>query len=154
YQLSAGDIGAYVAAVVTATGRGGSASATAVVPTAVAAAPVPTAVPSPAVVSQGVAGAVTTADGAAARVWRPGAIPPASTVTPTHRGKTVTFDVQPPLSKLTWPVELTFSSPTTDVIGYSTDGKVWLPATPLKTDALPVGASVGTFADPSGLPHA
>ena len=153
YQLSAGDIGSYIATVVTATGKGGSASASAVVPTAVAAAPVPAAVPSPAVVSQGVAGAVSTADGAATLVWRPDAIPLASIVTLTHTGQTVTFSVQPTLPKLTWPVELTYSSPTTDVIGYSTDGKVWLPATPLKTDALPVGASVGTFTDATGLPH-
>ena len=153
YQLSAGDIGAYVAAVVTATGRGGSASATAVVPTTVAAAPVPAPVPSPAVVSQGVAGAVSTVDGAATLVWQPGAIPLASTVTLTHTGQTVTFDVQPALPTLTWPVELTFSSPTADVIGYSTDGRVWLPATLLKTDALPVGASVGTLTDAAGLPH-
>jgi GH25 family lysozyme M1 (1,4-beta-N-acetylmuramidase) len=153
YQLGAGDIGAYVAAVVTATGRGGSASASAVVPTAIAAAPVPPAVPSPAVVSQGVAGAISTADGTATLVWQPGALPPASTVSLTRTGQTVTFSVQPTLAKLTWPVELTFSSPTTDVVGYSTDGKVWLPATALKTDALPVGASVGAFTDAAGLPH-
>src|SRR5262249_18038732 len=35
----------------------------------------------------------------------------------------------------------------------STDGKVWLPATALKSDALPVGASVGTFVDAAGLQH-
>ncbi|HEX3225062.1 MAG TPA: GH25 family lysozyme [Gaiellaceae bacterium] len=153
YQLSAADIGAYVATVVTATGKGGSASATAVVPTAVTAAPVPAAVPSPAVVSQGVAGAVSTADGAATLVWQPGSLPVASNVTLTHTGQTVTFSVDPALARLTWPVELTYSAPTTDVIGYSTDGKVWLPATPLKADALPVGASVGTFLDATGLPH-
>jgi GH25 family lysozyme M1 (1,4-beta-N-acetylmuramidase) len=153
YQLSAGDIGSYVAAVVTATGKGGSASATAVVPTAVTAAPVPAAVPSPAVVSQGVAGAVSTADAVATLVWQPGALPLGSTVTLTHTGQTVVFSVQPALPKLTWPVELTYSSPTTDVIGFSTDGKVWLPATPLKSNALPVGASVGTFTDATGLPH-
>jgi hypothetical protein len=153
YQLSAGDIGAYVAAVVTATGRGGSSSATAIVPTAVSAAPVPAAVPSPTVVPQGLAGAVSTADGAATLAWQPGALPLGSTVTLTHTGQTVTFGVQPTLPKLPWPVELTYSAPTTDVIGYSTDGKVWLPATPLKTAALPVGASVGTFTDASGLPH-
>jgi GH25 family lysozyme M1 (1,4-beta-N-acetylmuramidase) len=153
YQLSAGDIGAFVAAVVTATGKGGSASATAVVPTAVTAAPVPAAVPSPAVVSQGVAGAVSTADGAATLVWQPGALPLGSTVTLTHAGQTVTFSVDPALAKLAWPVELTYNAPTTDVIGYSTDGKVWLPTTPLKSDALPVGASVGSFVDAGGLPH-
>jgi len=153
YQLSAGDIGSYIATIVTATGKGGSGSASAVVPTPVAAAPVPAAVPSPAVVSQAVAGAVSTADGAATLVWQPGAIPLASAVTLVHTGQTVTFSVQPTLPELTWPVELTYSSPTTDVIGYSTDGKVWLPATPLKTDELPVGASVGTFTDATGLPH-
>jgi hypothetical protein len=124
-----------------------------VVPTAVTAAPVPAAVPSPAVVSQGVAGAVSTADGAATLVWQPGSLPVASNVTLTHTGQTVTFSVDPALARLTWPVELTYSAPTTDVIGYSTDGKVWLPATPLKADALPVGASVGTFLDATGLPH-
>lgn len=153
YQLSAGDIGSYIATVVTATGKGGSASATAVVPTPVAAAAVPSAVPSPAVVSQGVAGAVTTSDGTATLVWQPGALPLGSTVTLTNTGQTITFSVAPALAKLTWPVELTYSAPTTDVIGYSTDGKVWLPATPLKSNALPVGASVGTFVDAAGLPH-
>jgi hypothetical protein len=68
-------------------------------------------------------------------------------------GQTVAFSVQPALAKLTWPVELTYSAPSTDVVGYSTDGKVWLPATPLKSDALPVGASVGTFTDAAGLVH-
>ena len=153
YQLSAGDIGSYVAAVITATGKGGSGTATAAVATAVTAAPVPAAVPSPAVVSPGVAGAVSTADGAATLTWQPGAIPLATTVTLTHTGQTVTLGLTPALPRLTWPVELTYAAPTTDVIGYSTDGKVWLPTTALKSTALPVGTSVGTYTDPAGLPH-
>jgi hypothetical protein len=153
YQLTAGDIGDFVTVVVTATGKGGSAAVPAVVPTAVVAAPVPTAVPGSAAVVAGAAGAVTTTDGTATVTWQPGAIASGSTVSLAHSGNAISFTVQPAVAALPWPVEFTFGSASTDVVGYSTDGTVWLPATVLKTAALPLGTSVGAFRDSTGIPH-
>jgi GH25 family lysozyme M1 (1,4-beta-N-acetylmuramidase) len=153
YQLGAGDIGSVIAAVVTATGRGGSASATASTSTPVAPAVVPAPASGSTTASSTLAGAVTTADGTATLSWQPGAIPDGSLVTVARSGKAVMVGVSPAVAELPWPVELAFSTPSSDVVGYSTDGKVYLPATPLTSPALPLGVSAGTFAGTDGNPH-
>lgn len=153
YQLTAGDIGSFVTVVVTATGKGGSAAAPAVVPTVVAPAPVPTALAGSAPVVSGAAGAVSTTDGSATVAWQPGAIAAGSTVSLTATSKGISFTVVPAVAELPWPVEITFGSASSDVVGYSTDGKIWLPAAALKTSTLPLGTSVGSFLDATGTPH-
>ena len=63
YTLSPGDIGSTISLVVTATGKGGSTSATAAATAPVVAAPVPTAVPGSAVAQPALAGAVVSPTG-------------------------------------------------------------------------------------------
>lgn len=153
YQLTAGDIGSVVAAVVTATGRGGSATAAAPPSPAVEPAVVPPPASGSTTASSTLAGAVATADGTATLSWQPGAIADGSVVTLARTGKAVVLAVNPAVSQLAWPVELAFAAPSSDVVGYSTDGKVYLPATPLSSPALPLGVSAGTFAGTDGNPH-
>jgi lysozyme len=153
YQLSAGDIGTAVGAVVTATGRGGSASATAAVSAPVSAAPVPPASVGSATASSAAAGAVTTGDGTATLTWQPGAIADGTAVSLARAHQAVAFTVSPAAARLPWPVELAFATPSSDVVGYSTDGKVYLPATTLTTPTLPLGDAAGAFLDPTGAPH-
>ncbi len=153
YTLTPDDIGATISPVVTATGRGGSTSAPAPTTTPVVAAPVPTAVPGSAVAAAGAAGAVSTADGSATVSWQPGAVPLGSTVTLTVSGRGLLFSVFPAVAQLPWAVDLAYAMPTADVVGTSTDNKVWQAAPLLDTPALPVAQLTGTYADAAGLTH-
>jgi lysozyme len=153
YTLTPGDIGVPIGLVVTATGRGGSTSAT-VPPTApVSAAPVPAPVVRSAAAVAGAAGAVVAPDGSATVTWQPGALPVASTVTLDRVGKALVFDLAPKPSLLPWPVDITLATPTSDVVGYSTDGVVWRPAGQLTTAVLPPTQQAGLVVDASGLTH-
>jgi GH25 family lysozyme M1 (1,4-beta-N-acetylmuramidase) len=154
YTISPGDIGATISLVVTATSTGGSQAATTTATSVVAAAPVPPAVPSSAVAAPGQAGAVVTADGRATVTWQPGAVPDGSTVTlngferpPALAGSGVVLGITG-ATILPWPVDIAYATPpASGVFGYSTDGKVWLPAATLASAALPAGDTAGVFND-------
>ena len=152
YTLTPDDLNATVKAVVTATGRGGSTSAPSAATAVVVAAPVPPPVPDSLVAAAGAAGAVTTADATATVTWQPGAIPIGSTVTLTHAGAAYTFAVSPALTQLPFPVELTTTTSNTSV-GYSLDGKVWLPAPTLATPALAPTQQAGAYVDAQSVTH-
>ena len=154
YTLTPDDIGAAVSLVVTATGKGGSTSAPAAVTAVVAAAPVPPAVPGSTVAQPGLAGAVSSPDGAATVTWQPGAVPAGSTVSLAASGKGLLLGVTPAVAQLQWPVDLAYAAaPAGDVVGYSIDGRVWLAAPRLQTPTLPLGQIAGTYADAAGLAH-
>ncbi len=153
YTLTPDDIGATISPVVTATGRGGSTSVPAPTTAPVVAAPVPAAVPGSAVAVAGAAGAVSTADGSATVSWQPGAVPVGSTVTLALAGRGLLFSVSPAVPQLPWAVDLTYTAPTTGVVGTSTDNKIWRVAPHLATPALPVAELTGTYADAAGLTH-
>jgi hypothetical protein len=153
YTLTPDDIGATISPVVTATGRGGSTSAPAPTTAPVVAAPVPAAVPGFAVAVVGAAGAVSSADGSATVSWQPGAVPVGSTATLALSGRGLLFSVSPSIPQLPWAVDLTYTVPTTGVVGTSSDNKVWRAAAHLATPALPVAELTGTFTDAAGLTH-
>lgn len=154
YTLTPDDIGATVSLIVTASGKGGSTSAATAATGVVAAAPVPPAVPGSAVAQPGLAGAVSTVDGTATVTWQPGAVAAGSTVSLAAARKGLLFSVSPTVAQLPWPVDLAYSSaPAGDVVGYSTDGRVWLAAPLLRTPVLPPGQIAGTYADAAGLVH-
>jgi hypothetical protein len=154
YTPTPGDIGSTISLVVTATGKGGSTSATAATTPAVAAAPVPAAVPGSAVAQPGLAGAVVSVDGRATVTWQPGAVPFGSTVSLTTSGQALVLAVSPVVPQLPWPVDVVFAGAASAlVVGYSGDGKVWRPAAPLNTTLLPEGQVAGTYVDASGLLH-
>jgi GH25 family lysozyme M1 (1,4-beta-N-acetylmuramidase) len=153
YTLTPDDIGATISPVVTATGRGGSTSAPAPTTAAVAAAPVPVAVPGSTVAVAGAAGAVSTLDGSATVTWQPGAVPAGSTVSLKTARRGLSLSVSPTVAQLPWPVDVVYATPTTDVVGTSTDNKVWHVARHLLTPALPVAQLTGTYVDGTGLTH-
>ena len=154
YTLSPGDIGATISLVVTATGKGGSTSATAATTAPVVAAPVPAAVPGSAVAQPALAGAVATPDGQATVTWQPGAIAFGSTVSLTTSGPAVVLAVSPAVAQLPWPVDVAFTNAAaSSIVGYSTDGKIWRPAAPLATALLPAGQIAGAFVDAGGVLH-
>jgi GH25 family lysozyme M1 (1,4-beta-N-acetylmuramidase) len=154
YTLTPDDIGATVSLVVTATGKGGSTAAPAAVTPVVAAAPVPPAASGSAVAQPGLAGAVSSPDGTATVTWQPGAVPIGSTVSLATSGKGLVLGVSPAIPQLPWPVDLAYAAaPAGDVVGYSTDGRVWLAASSLQTPTLPLGQIAGTYADAAGLVH-
>ena len=153
YTLTPDDIGSTISPVVTATGRGGSTSAPAQTTATVAAAPVPAAVPGSAVAAAGSAGAVATTDGSATVSWQPGAVPVGSTVSLARAGRGLSFTVSPTVAQLPWPVDIAYATPTTGVLGTSTDNKVWHVAPHLLTPSLPVAQLTGTYVDGTGLTH-
>jgi len=153
YTLTPDDIGATISLVVTATGKGGSTSAPAATTAAVVAAPVPAAVVGSAVAQPGAAGAVSSADGSATVTWQPGAVPAGSTVSLSQSGKGLLVGVSPTPAQLPWPLDLVYAAPTTNGIGWSGGGKIWLVAPPVPTAALPVTELAGTYVDANGLTH-
>ena len=153
YTLTPDDIGSTISPVVTATGRGGSTSAPAQTTAPVTAAPVPAAVPGSAVAVAGAAGAVSTLDGSATVTWQPGAVPVGSTVSLAPSGRGLLLGISPTVAQLPWPVDLVYAQPTADVVGTSTDNKVWHAASHLAGPALAVAQLAGTYADASGLTH-
>ena len=159
YALTPDDIGSTLSLVVTATGKGGSQSATAPTTTVVAAAPIPPAVVTSAAAVQGQAGAVVTDDGRATVTWQPGAVPVGSTVTlsaadqqPALAGTGLALDIEPAVSLLEWPVDIGWASaPADQVVGFSTDGRVWAPVSALTGTTLPLGLLTGTYVDGTTL---
>lgn len=154
YVLTPGDIGSTISLVVTATGAGGSQSASAPTTGAIAPAPVPAAVAGPLTAQAGLAGAVVTADARATVTWQPGAVPIGSAVTlePGEPALTVpstglTLALAPaPADLLPWPVDVVYAAaPLDQVVGFSTDGKVWLPVPALTSPTLPDGVPAGTY---------
>ncbi len=155
YTLTPGDIGTTLSLVVTATGKGGAGTATAPTTAVVAAAPVPPAVAGSAAVQPGVPGAVISADGRATVTWQPGSVPAGATVSLAPAdgglwlaGTGVALDVQPPSGPLPWPVDLAYAAaPAAQVVGFSSDGRVWTPVAALTGATLPDGLDEGTYAD-------
>ncbi len=159
YVVTPGDVGSTLSLVVTATGPGGSQSATAPTSAAVAAAPVPAAVAGSLVVQPGLAGAVVTGDGRATVTWQPGALPVGTTVSlqaadgaPALPRTGLLLTLAPAQKTLPWPVDVAYAAaPAGQIVGFSTNGKVWLPVGTLTARTLPAGLSQGVYLDGSAL---
>jgi hypothetical protein len=159
YIVAPGDLGTTLSLVVTATGVGGSQSATAPTTAAVVAAPVPPAVVGTLVAQAGSAGAVVTTDGRATVTWQPGAVPVAATVTlapsdtpPAIAGTGVALAVTPAQQTLPWPVDVAYAAaPAGQVVGFSADGRVWVPVTALSAPTLAGGLIYGSYIDGTTL---
>jgi GH25 family lysozyme M1 (1,4-beta-N-acetylmuramidase) len=161
--LTPDDIGTTLSLVVTATGKGGSTSATAAASGVVVAAPLPPASIGSQTVRRGIAGNVQTDDGRASVTWQPGAVPVGKTVslTPfsgalTVPGTEVSLSVPGLSSKgFPWPLDLSYAQPqpSRTVLGYSTDGKVFHSVPLLQPVQLPPGTAVGWYVDSSNLLH-
>ncbi|HZT84104.1 MAG TPA: GH25 family lysozyme [Gaiellaceae bacterium] len=160
--LSPDDIGSTLSLVVTATGKGGSASVTAGPTGVVVAAPLPPVSIGTQTVHRGIAGNLQTDDGRATVTWQPGAVPVGKRVslTPftgllTVPGSEVSLSV-PGLSKgFRWPLDLVYARPqqARAVLGYATDGRVYQAVPPLQSAQLPPGTAVGWYVDPDKLTH-
>jgi GH25 family lysozyme M1 (1,4-beta-N-acetylmuramidase) len=163
YMLTPDDIGSTLSLVVTATGLGGSASATTAPTGLVVAAPLPPVSIGTQTVAAGIAGNLKTADGRASVTWQPGAVPVGKTVslgsfsgTLTVPGSEVSLSVPGLSSKgFKWPLDLMYAQPqpSKTVLGYSTDGKVFHPLPALRTPVLPAGTAIGWYVDSSNLTH-
>jgi GH25 family lysozyme M1 (1,4-beta-N-acetylmuramidase) len=161
--LNPDDIGSTLSLVVTATGKGGAASATAEPTDVVVAAPLPPVSIGTQTVRRGVAGNLQTEDGRATVTWQPGAVPVGKTVSLT----TFTGTLQVPGTEVSlsvpgmspkgfrWPLDLMYAQrqASRTVLGYSTDGKVYHSVPPLQPAQLPAGTSVGWYVDSSSLTH-
>jgi GH25 family lysozyme M1 (1,4-beta-N-acetylmuramidase) len=148
YTLSPGELGATVVLAVTARNSAGSQVATAPATAVVAPAPVPPAVAGSLAAAAGAAGAVASDDGAATVTWQPGAVPAGTTVSLASTPPALTLGLAPAVKTLPWPVDLAWASaPAGQVVGYSTDGKVWRPATALASPMLPAGVLEGSYSD-------
>ena len=159
-MLTPGDIGTALSLVVTATGKGGSQSATAATTASIAAAPVPAAVAGPLVAQAGAAGAVVTNDSRATLTWQPGSVPIGTSVsldpgekTPAIPGSGVSLTLAPTSGTLPWPVDIAYSAaPADQVAAFSTDGKIWIPLTTLTSPPLAGGLLQGAY-DAGGMLH-
>ncbi|MGH3053519.1 MAG: hypothetical protein ACRDL7_00900, partial [Gaiellaceae bacterium] len=161
--LTPDDIGSTLSLVVTATGKGGAASATTVPTDVVVAAPLPPVSIGTQTVRRGIAGNLQTDDGRATVTWQPGAVPVGKTVSLTAftgtlqtPGSEVSLSV-PGLSPkgFPWPLDLVYAQAQASrtVLGYSTDGKVYHSVPPLQPAQLPAGTSVGWYVDSGKLTH-
>ena len=161
--LTPDDIGSTLSLVVTATGKGGSASATTGTTDVVVAAPLPPLSIGTQTVRRGIAGNLQTDDGRATVTWQPGAVPVGKTVALTTfdslltvPGSEVSLSVPGLSSKgFPWPLDLVYAQrqASRTVLGYSTDGKVFHSVPLLQPAQLPAGTAVGWYADPSNLTH-
>jgi GH25 family lysozyme M1 (1,4-beta-N-acetylmuramidase) len=161
--LTPDDIGSTLSLVVTATGKGGSASATTGPTNVVVAAPLPAVSIGTQTVRRGIAGNLQTDDGRAAVTWQPGAVPVGRTVslsafsgTLTVPGSEVALSVPGLSSKgFRWPLDLTYAQtqPSRTVLGYSTDGKVFHAVPLLQPVQLAPGTAVGWYVDSNNLTH-
>jgi GH25 family lysozyme M1 (1,4-beta-N-acetylmuramidase) len=147
YLLTPGDIGATIEIVVTATNTVGSQSATSAPTAAVAAAPVPPPTPDSSTAQPGQAGAVATSDASATVTWQPGAVPDGTVVSLSGTSAQLTLALTPPIQPLPWPVDIAYATPRTaqQVVGYSTDEKIWSAVAPLTSATLPAGLLAGAF---------
>jgi GH25 family lysozyme M1 (1,4-beta-N-acetylmuramidase) len=161
--LTPDDIGSALSLVVTATGKGGSASATAATTDVVVAAPLPPVSTGTQTARPGIAGNLQTEDGRAVVTWQPGAVPVGKTVSLAAfdsplavQGSEVSLSV-PGLSPkgFRWPLDVRYAlpQPSRTVLGYSTDGRVYHSVPPLQLAQLPAGTSIGWYADSGGLTH-
>lgn len=161
--LTPDDIGATLSLVVTATAKGGAASATTSATDVVVAAPLPAVSIGTQTVRRGIAGNLQTDDGRATVTWQPGAVPVGKTVSLTAfsgtlavPGSEVSLSVPGLSSKgFRWPLDLAYAQPqpTRTVLGYSTDGKVYHPVPSLQPAQLPTGTAVGWYVDSNNLTH-
>lgn len=161
--LTPDDIGSTLSLVVTATGKGGAASATAATTDVVVAAPLPPVSIGTQTVRRGIAGNLQTADGRATVTWQPGAVPVGKTVSLSTFGGTLAVPGSevslyvPGLSSkgFRWPLDLVYAQPqpTRTVLGYSTDGKVYHSVPALQPPQLQPGTAVGWYVDASKLTH-
>jgi GH25 family lysozyme M1 (1,4-beta-N-acetylmuramidase) len=162
YTLTPGDIGTTVSLVVTATGAGGSQTATTPATGLVASAPVPTAAVGSAAEVPGQAGAVATTDGRATVTWQPGAVPDGASVAlspgervPALPGTGIVLLVSG-ATLLPWPVDVAYATapPAGSVLGYSLDGVIWRTPQALAAPTLPAGDVAGTYTDTAtGVVH-
>jgi lysozyme len=163
YTLTPGDIGATLNAIVTATGAGGSASATTPTSGAVAAAPLPAVSTGAQVAQPGVAGNVQSEDGRALVTWQPGAVPNGLNVilapfagTLSLPGSEIALGVDGlPAGGFPWPVDMSYAAPPQPgtVLGYSTDATIYAAVPPLASPALPAGMTLGSYVGDGGLVH-
>ena len=161
--LTPDDIGSTLSLVVTATGKGGAASATTAATDVVIAAPLPPVSIGTQTVRRGIAGNLQTADGRATVTWQPGAVPVGKTVslspfdgTLAVAGSEVALSVPELSSKgFRWPLDLVYAQPqpTRTVLGYSTDGRVYHSVPPLQPAQLQPGTAVGWYVDANKLTH-
>src|SRR5579884_707402 len=161
--LTPDDIGSTLSLVVTATGKGGAASATAATTGVVVAAPLPAVSVGTQTVKRGIAGNLETPDGRAIVTWQPGAVPVGRTVSltaaggsPAVPGTQVALSVPGLSSKgFRWPLDFMYTAaqPTRTVLGYSTDGRVFHSVPPLQPAQLPPGTAVGWYVDSNNLTH-
>lgn len=147
YTLSPGELGATVVLAVTARNSAGSQVSTAPATGAVVAAPVPPAVVGSLAATAGTAGAVSTEDGAQTVTWQPGAVAVGTTVSLAPAPSAVALGLDP-AATLPWPVDLAWASaPAAQVVGFSTDGRLWRPVTALTSPTLPAGVLEGAYSD-------
>jgi hypothetical protein len=154
YTVTPADIGLTVSLIVTATGAGGSQSATAPTSAVVIPAPVPAAVPGSLAAQPGLAGAVVTTDARATATWQPGVVPTGTTLALTPEdtlpsiagtGLSLTLDPASP-APLPWPVDIAYAAaPPGQVVGFSTDGKVWTAVAALTSPALAGDLAQGVY---------
>ncbi len=163
HMLTPDDIGATLSLVVTATGAGGSTSATTAVTGLVVAAPLPPVSTGSQTVVRGIAGNLQTEDGRAVVTWQPGAVHAGKTVslgifsgTLTVPGSEVSLTVPGLSSKgFKWPLDVMYAQPLPHrtVLGYSTDGKVYHAVPALNPPVLPAGTAVGSYVDSNHFTH-
>jgi GH25 family lysozyme M1 (1,4-beta-N-acetylmuramidase) len=161
--LTPDDIGSTLSLVVTATGKGGSTSATTATTDLVVVAPLPPVSVESQTVRRGIAGNLRTSDGRATVTWQPGAVPVGKTVSLTAfsgalavPGSEVSLSVPGLSSKgFRWPLDVMYAQPqpSRTVLGYSTDGRVFHTVPPLQPAQLPPGTAVGWYADSGNLAH-
>ena len=161
--LTPDDIGSTLSLVVTATGKGGAASAIASATDIVVAAPLPPVSIGTQTVRRGIAGNLQTDDGRATVTWQPGAVPVGKTVSLTGFGSALAVPnsevalTVPGLSSkgFRWPLDLMYAQPqpAKTVLGYSEDGKVYHSVPPLQPAELPPGTAVGWYVDVNSLTH-
>jgi GH25 family lysozyme M1 (1,4-beta-N-acetylmuramidase) len=161
--LTPDDIGSTLSLVVTATGKGGSATATTDTTDVVVAAPLPPVSIGTQKVQRGIAGNLQTDDGRATVTWQPGAVPVGKTVSLapfssllTVPGSEVSLSVPGLSSKgFPWPLDLAYAQPqpSRTVLGYSTDNRVFHVVPPLQPAQLPAGTAVGWYGDSDNLVH-
>jgi len=147
YVLTPGDVGATIDVLVTATNTVGSQSASSPPSAVVVEAPVPPATPESAAAQAGAAGAVVTTDAAATVTWQPGAVP-VGTVVALASTPRLALTLTPDARLLPWPVKIVYATPPAgEVVGFSTDGRIWAPVAELESDALPAGLPLGLYGD-------
>ena len=160
YTLTPGDIGAAISFVVTATGPGGSRSASSALSGVVMTAAVPAPVVASSPADPGLAGAVSTLDGSAVATWQPGTVTLSSLITlastPSRLalpGSSLSLGITSP-APLPWPVDLQYAAAAPDAVpGFLPGAGVWQAVSQLSAPSLPDGQNFGVYRDPAGTLH-